>query len=98
MSYEKCPTCGRYDFTERHSCPDKFYFKHPDWGDERVLLYAYSHEEAAKAFAEKYFEDEPIDPSWDTEVIISDGKQEKTFRVHAEIDVEYYANEVEQNE
>jgi hypothetical protein len=94
MAFEKCSICGEYDFVDRHVCPPTYYFKHPDWGDEFETIRAYSFENAAEKFAEKYFEDEPIDDNCNVEVLISDGKTNKMFRASASIDIYYDAREI----
>jgi len=91
-----CPNCREYDWLEKHRCAPVFYFKHPNWGDEFQKIHAYTFEEAAENFAKKYNEvDHYLMDGEKEEVIISDGKIEKTFIVHAEQDVAYFADEKE---
>ena len=93
-----CPTCRKYDFLEKHRCEPIFYFKHESWGDEFQPIHASDFEDAAVEFARKYNEgngDYSLMNGDTEEVVISDGKTEKTFIVRAEQAIDYYADEKE---
>jgi hypothetical protein len=90
MSYERCASCKEWHWKDK-PCPPIYYFKHEDWGDAFEEIRAYDYEDAAERFAKQYNEDGDyclMDSS--TEVIISDGKIEKNFRVSAEPDINYH--------
>ena len=95
--FVQCSTCKKYDFLERHHCKSIFFFKHEYWGDEFQKIYASTFKDAAKEFARKYNEsgDYPLMDGGQEEVIISDGKTEKTFIVRVEQAIDYYADEKE---
>lgn len=98
MEYNRCPICNEYAMLNSHTCPAKYYFKHPDWGEEFQEIRAYSFEGAAEKFAEKYFEDLEIDGyGEEVSVVISNGKEEKKILIRATLTVDYEVEEVEED-
>lgn len=95
MKYDKCPVCFQYDFLDKHKCPPMLYFKHDHWGEEFMPIRAWTFAGAAEQVAEQYFDGEPIDNDSQIEVVITDKKKTKKFRVKATIEVCYDAEEVE---
>lgn len=88
MSFDKCNLCNEYVWLDKHKCAPIYYFKHPNWGDEFQEIRAHSFEDAAEKFAKTYNEDGDYAlMNKSEEVIISDGKTEKKFRVSAEPDI-----------
>jgi len=86
MDYKKCDICKEWDFLP-HACKSIFFFKHENWGDD--------FEEAAENFAKLYNENGDYALMNNSEeVIISDGKVEKKFRVSAEQYINYSAEEI----
>lgn len=98
-NYKKCKTCGEFYWEggdPEHTCPPIMYFKHEEYGDEWEEIRSRSHYEAALSFAKKYDECEhDLLEYGDTEVLIFDGKVEKTFIVSAEATIDYFATEKE---
>ena len=110
MKYRKCEICKEWGYFNdtptngdipyitgaTHKCEPIFYFKHESWGDEFQEIRAFDFSEAAEKFAKLYNEDGDYSlMDNEEEVIISDGKEEKTFIVSAEQSIDYYANEKE---
>lgn len=95
----ECPICKEYYFAEKHHCPPFFYYKHEDYGDNFQEIRAYNFEDAAERFATLYNEDDGeyclMGNDDGEEVIISDGKIEKTFTVFAEQSIAYSVKEKE---
>jgi len=94
MSYKKCDICKDWDFLP-HTCKSIFFFKHENWGEELQEIRANSFEEAAENFAKLYNENGDYALMNDSEdVVISDGKIEKKFRVSAEPEIYYGVEEI----
>jgi hypothetical protein len=94
-NFNICSICKEYDWEHTHTCPDIYYFKHEDWGDEFNEIRARSFRDAAYRFAQKYNEDGDYALMDSSErVIISDGKREQEFIVSAEQDISYSVEEV----
>jgi hypothetical protein len=98
--FEKCPTCGEYDFVETHKCP-------PVWEvnidcrdeDEWVSIYAIDEEEAAKEMAERYNSNgDYLLMGEEITVLVrkTEGMSAKKFRCSAETTIQYYANEIQE--
>jgi hypothetical protein len=98
MSMKLCKICGewKYDFRE-HKCPPVFYITHEEYlGDEKKKIYAWTFEEAAKKYGEKYNSNGDYSLMNDSiDIVVSDGKTEKKFSVSAEPDIHYSVSEVE---
>jgi hypothetical protein len=97
MSLSKCPTCKEFVFDGIvHRCEPIYYFKHENWGEEFQEIRAIDFDDAAEKFAKLYNEDGDYSlMNGDTEeVIISDGKTEKKYKVSAEQAIEYHVEEV----
>ena len=94
MAYKKCDICKEWDFLP-HACKPIFFFKHENWGEELQEIRADSFEDAAENFAKLYNEDGDYAlMNSSEEVIISDGKVEKKFRVSAEQYISYGVEEI----
>ncbi len=97
MSCEDCKICGELKFDWKdHNCPLIFYFKHEDWGEEFQEIRAWSFSDASARFAEMYNEEGDYTLMNNTvEVLISDGQEEKKFKVSANTEICYSSEEVE---
>jgi hypothetical protein len=94
MVLKICPICKEYVFGN-HKCKSIFYFKHFDWGEEFQEIRADSFRDAAEEFAKLYNEDGDYSLMNSSEnVVISDGKVEKKYRVSAEPDIYYNIEEI----
>lgn len=94
MSFEKCNICREYAFLP-HKCPPIYFFKHPSWGDKFEEIRAWDFKDAARKFAKLYNEDGDYTLMDKTEeVIISDGKEEKKFKVSVEQTIDYMVKEM----
>jgi len=92
--YKKCDICGEWDWSNTHKCPPIMYFKHENWGEDWEEIRAHDHEDAAEKFAEMYNDDGDYSlMDLEVDVLISDGKIEKTFVVSAETSIEYFVKE-----
>jgi hypothetical protein len=96
MSYIKCELCkeGYFDW-QTHKCKPVFFFKHENWGEDFQKIRANSFRDAAEEFAKLYNADGDYSLMNSSEnVVISDGKVEKKYRVSAEPDIYYNIEEI----
>ena len=100
MSFDSCPICGKYDFTDKHKCRPKWEVNIPDYHGEDDwdnIVYAYDEEDAAKDMAERYNSNGDyalMDGDEITVLVRKPGETEvKTFICSAEPDIIYYATE-----
>jgi hypothetical protein len=94
MVLKYCSICGDLDFGN-HKCRALFFFKHPSWGEDFQKIRANSFRDAAEEFAKLYNEDGDYSLMNSSEnVVISDGKVEKKYRVSAEPDIYYNIEEI----
>ena len=87
-----CPLCNEYHWSDK-ICPSIYSVKHED---DLYEIRAYSFEVAAEKWALEYNQQSDYALLTDCEnIIVSDGVEEKEFRVSAEESIEYFVNEVE---
>ena len=96
MSCDFCKTCGELKFDwKEHRCPPVFYVEHEIFGDDQKEFRAWNYKDAAIKFAKYYNETEDYAlMNSSTDIIISDGKIKKNFRVFAEPDIYYSSDEI----
>lgn len=94
--YRFCEICRTCHWTNKNCLPI-FYFKNEDYyGKEFQRIRANDFDDAAERFARFFNEDGGGYALMNNslEVIISDGKLEKKYKVSAEPDIRYIAEEI----
>ena len=94
----ECKKCGGFIFDhKKHSC-NLWYFKHEYFGDDWQDKWSerWDAEDVAREIAQMIYSDDPCDPyNFHVVVEIKDTQNnERKFKIYAEADVNFYANEV----
>lgn len=95
MNFEKCKTCGKYDFVMQHRCPPLWECEDVDGRYDPWAIYAYSEESAAADYVERC-DDDGGPPTEKMNVKVTRGGISKIFLVTSDIQVQYEAEEIEE--
>ncbi|MDR1459229.1 MAG: hypothetical protein LBI60_03340 [Bacteroidales bacterium] len=96
--YKLCEKCGIWHWKEE-KCPPEYTVYHDDYLDEYGMkIHGYGFEDAAERYAIEYNRDDCGLIDREIEVEIEDGGGlRKKFRLGAAPSVEYYVNEITDN-
>lgn len=92
MSFEKCPRCHKYRWTDTCRC-EPFHVDFVEWfGEEGKTVHGISFEEVVQTLAEAVNSDEPRYDEYlfESDIVVTDRHGEaKTFNCIATLDVNY---------